>query len=73
MCTVSTNYAKCLQTMHSVYRRDLGKYVCASVSTNYAKCLQTIHGVYMYIWRLQTNVYARIHIYVNIWSKGSSG
>ena len=53
MCTVSTNYAKCLQTMRKVYM--------------YAQCLQTIRiRVYTRI-RIRMYVactFTRIHVYM---------
>ena len=65
MCTGSTNYAKCLQTMHNVYRLYSGKCVCA-------QCLQTTQIVYKLCTYTYTRVrriyvvyaYMRIHVYV---------
>ena len=59
MCTVSTNYAKCLQIMHSVYILHLGKRVSA-------QCLHTTHTVYKLCTASTDYTFSRTRIRVYI-------
>ena len=55
LCTVSTNYAQCLQTI-------LGQMCMCTVSTNHAQCLQTIHSVHtLHVCAYTSRIH---HIYV---------
>ena len=54
MCTMSTNYAKCLQTMHSVHRLDV-----------YAICRVYVTYTYTRI-RIPVYMHTRIHVYTYI-------